>query len=112
MKEDPEQPSKETAHAKATALQHGEILADDRHVTFVEVPKRPLGVASSEVIRDQPAHVPPLLDRDLRDPRQRPAIPQHGRGITDNKYCGPIRDIHEWSHGNAACTIGFCLQKF
>ena len=52
MEDGPDQPSDESAHAKTAALQYREILADNRHIAFVDVAKWPLRLASFEVVRD------------------------------------------------------------
>src|SRR6185312_2607245 len=49
MQDDPNEPSDKPTHAKMPALQYREILADDRHVAFVEISERMFWLSSFDL---------------------------------------------------------------
>src|SRR5260370_6027585 len=67
VNERPYQPRQETACAQPAPLQHRVILADDGHVSLVEIAERTFEFPSFQLFRDQPPDVAPFLDRTLRD---------------------------------------------
>src|SRR3954471_14383901 len=69
VQEDPDEPGEKPAHVQASALQDGEVLADHRHVTLVEIAEWTLRPPSAEFERDQASDIVPLLNRGLRHTR-------------------------------------------
>src|SRR5438309_9383355 len=78
MYEHPYQPGHEAAHSNPASLQHCKVLADDGHVSLVEISEgTPRGFAF-ELSGNRLAHVASLLNRNLGNTRQRPpALTQH-----------------------------------
>ena len=67
-----------------TALQHRKVLADDGHVSLVEISEGTLDRFAFELSGNQPAHVTSLLNRSLSHARQGPSAfdsgpPRHPR---------------------------------
>src|ERR1700722_2963211 len=62
----PGQPCEESAYANLAALEHGKSFADDGHVAFIEVSKRPGLWFAGHMPVDQISGVTSLLNRHLR----------------------------------------------
>src|SRR5271170_5564367 len=62
----PCQPGREPRQSYAAHFHDGEILANDGHVTLVEVPKWARRLSTPELSRDQSSDIAALLDCDLR----------------------------------------------
>src|SRR6516164_8652262 len=63
----PHQPRQETACVQPAPLQHGVILADDRHVALVEIAERTFDLSPLQLLCDQPPDVASFLNRGLRN---------------------------------------------
>ena len=86
MNESPYEPSEKATRSQMTSLEDGEVLADDRHVALVSVPKRPLWFAPPDLIGDQMPRMAPLLDGRLRNAGHRSPVLLNGRSVTDHEY--------------------------
>ena len=106
MYEHPYQPCDEPAGSNSTALQHGKVLADDGHVTLVEISEgTPRGFAF-EPSGNHLAHVASLLDRNLGNTGQRPPVLTRGSHIAHSEYTVDARDHQEAIDWESSGPIG------
>ena len=87
----PEPEGYKPAETDSTRLQDGEIFPDYRHVPFVKVAKGTRRTVAFENRRNKAADIPTLLDRNLRDARQRPSALRGSGRIADDEYLRLIR---------------------
>ena len=93
MQEDPNEPGEKPAGSKPSALQDREILADDRHVAFVEISEwtlwfPPLSCCEISRPRSAPAELRPA-------PRPAPAVRLDRRGTHRRRKRRDVRHFHE-----------------
>src|SRR5580698_10141395 len=111
MDEHPHQPGQEPAGSDPIPLQHCEVLADDGHVSFVEIAKGPPWCFAFELSGDQFPHVASLLNRNLRNTRQRPSALIEDRNITDSEYAIDARYHQERIDRESSGSVGRNAQR-
>ena len=100
--EHPYQPGHEAAHSNPASLQHCKVLADDSHVTLVEISEgTPRGFAF-EPSGNHLAHVTSLLDRNLGNDASERAVAAWGCAID----AGKTREYHDAVYANRPKTEG------
>jgi len=105
VKQRPDEPGCRTTQAKSPALEKREVLADHRHAAAVEVAKRRAWRALAQVCAQDPTDMAALLDRDLRDARQRAVVLHHARRIADDEHVRMLREAQLSADAGAAGTI-------
>jgi len=106
MDEGPEPEGGKPGETNSTRLQDGEILSHHRHVAFVEVPEGARLWMAVEHCRNEAADIAALLDRNLRDTRQRSAAPRGGGRIADDEYPRLIRYVRERANTDPTGMVG------
>src|SRR3954462_12069731 len=92
MDEHPDQPGHEPAQSNPTSLQHRKVLADDCHISLVEISEgTPRGFAF-ELSGNHLAYVASLLDRNLGNARQRPSLLTQDGHIADGENAATIKN--------------------
>src|SRR5262249_14978465 len=104
VNERPHEPREEAARVERASFQDRKVLADDRHVAFVEIAKRTLDWAAFELLRDQLTDVAPLLNRRLRDAWHGMLAVRDGRCIADDEHS--IGHLEKWIDERPARAIG------
>src|SRR6266581_3266843 len=84
----PRKKCQEAAETDSAALQNGKVLANYRHVAFVEIPEWPRRRLACNPAVYQAARVAALLHRHLRHAGQRLAIVVQRSGIADHEDLG------------------------
>ena len=96
----------EPAGSNPTSLQHRKVLADDRHVSLVEVSERTPWRSAFELSGNHLAHIMSLLDRNLGNPRQRPSALTQGRHIAHSENAVDARDHQEGIDRESSGSVG------
>ena len=84
----PGKPCDETGHLELSTLQDRKPFSNHGHVAFVEIAERRWGLLTGDCAVNQLTGVAALLDRDLRDPGQRPAVLVERCGVSDDENLG------------------------
>src|ERR1700687_4494196 len=108
----PCEPREEAADVDLAALQNGEPLADYRHIALVEVTKRPRGRFTGDNPMNQGSRIAPLLNRHLRDNRQRFTILIQRGSIADDKDFRMPSDSEVWLDAYPPGAICTNVQPF
>jgi hypothetical protein len=105
VNEGPDPEGHKSARSNSTRLQDGEILSHHRHFAFVEVVEGARLWTAVEHCRNVATDIAALLDRNLRDTRQRSAVLRRGSRIADDEYPRLIRYVQERADTDPAGTV-------
>ena len=113
MDEHPYQPGQEPGQSDPTSLQHCKILADDCHISFVEISERTPGHSAFELLGNHPTDVVSLLDRNLGHTRQRSFAFYQGRHVAHSENAVDARHHQKRVDWESSGSIGWdakCLH--
>jgi hypothetical protein len=111
VNESPYEPCEKAARFEMTGLEDGEILAHDRHVALVSVPKQSPWFAPTDLIGDQAPHMAALLDGGLRNAGYGSPILLDGRRVSDHEYVWFARQIEERLDQRSARPVRFDAKQ-
>src|SRR3974390_1871074 len=112
MDEGPDEPGDEAAYPNPASLQHGEILADNGHIAFVEIPELIRRTLALELACNPLADESALLDRRLRDSGHWPGGLRKRRRIADHEDLGRAWNVHKRIDQDPAGTICLDAEQF
>src|SRR5215469_9359505 len=108
----PGEPREESAETNFVAFQNGEVLADDGHVSLIEISERTRGTGAGDARVDQLASIASLLHGDLRNAGQRLPVVIERRSISHDKNLGMAGHGKVFLYPDPAGVVCFHAQPF